>query len=302
MIEKYLTNDRTIVLLKAWQMLQVWQNIQKSSAPIALPKVIREHRHGESGIRKVSPVELYLSKDKRSGNPNYFIDFRVIQYWSQGNPPRELQVYMEKWIHVLDELGLERNYQLYDRAMAREWISSMAPQFLKAFDTSFHYAVEADVFRLAYTTCGNVMYIDADMHPSRWASGIIKGLLDLKSSVVFMPSRRPTLNNCFFLGIEDCTFFLALRQSCQNIDFQAASKTRATILSSFGPDKYTNILRRMLLLSKGQVIAKQVDAGIVLLSSNLLRLALVNDRVLIDNRSGDLAYKSSSQNWERLYK
>ena len=122
------------------------------------------------------------------------------------------------------------------------------PEFLVSFKTAFHYASEADVFRLAYTSKHNSIWIDSDLPPSRFIANIIYKILvnyQNTSTLCWLPD-TPNVNNMFFISAIECNFFRTLRNSLKHFDFTSLPKPQSTILNSFGPNKYNSILRELI--------------------------------------------------------
>ena len=56
------------------------------------------------------------------------LDATIIQYWSQGSPPQDVQIVCNNWLELFDRERLGR-VELYDRASAAHWIANHAPEF-----------------------------------------------------------------------------------------------------------------------------------------------------------------------------
>jgi tetratricopeptide (TPR) repeat protein len=88
----------------------------------------------------------------------------AFQYWSQTDIPVEVISVRKQWNKVLTAIGIDP-IQHFNKSKARDWIVKNAPQFRVSFDTAFHYAIEADVFRLAYASMHDCIWIDSDFPP-----------------------------------------------------------------------------------------------------------------------------------------
>ena len=88
------------------------------------------------------------------------------QYWSQGQLPYDLQDIQEKWNKIFLNMGLPA-IKLFNKSSAREWIALNAPEFIKSFEKAPLFAVEADIFRIAYALKNDCIWIDSDQYPRK---------------------------------------------------------------------------------------------------------------------------------------
>ena len=106
----------------------------------------------------------------------------VIQYWSQGSPPKNILDNINKWNLILNNIGL-KSIILFDKKQARRWIIKNAKEFLISFDSSPNYAAESDVFRLSYAYKNGCIWIDGDESPTTNSSEIISEIIKMEKSI-----------------------------------------------------------------------------------------------------------------------
>lgn len=275
---RYLANPRTRCLVQAWQASQVWLDPQLREPPLPLR------------VAAVPPGGTLAPPDPWLPQP--------IRYWSQGRPPQDVERLAARWDALLLDQGLPP-VQWFSRASARQWIAAQAPEYLLPFETAFHMAVEADVFRLAYASRHDCLYLDADLAPAATAARTLALLLEAGSSALYLRTIRPTLSNCLFLARQGCPYFSLVARSGVHLDFRRRPQTVSTVMNSFGPDKYTYCLRHLLSTSRSPVRLAQLAPGVVRLQSSRFRLSLVNEQVITASDPADLAYKQTDQHWIR---
>lgn len=274
--ERWLGNHRTRQLMRAWHACQVWHD----SFGVEMPLPMRVPGVPSIGLPKPSPL----------------VPPQPIQYWSQGEPPADVQSLSKSWNVLLTELGLEP-IQLFNRSSARDWIVEYTPEFASPFDTAFHVAVEADVFRLAYASIYDCLYLDADLTPEFSSKATLRVLLESPGSTLYIRTERPTLSNCFFLARNKCPLFALAARSGVHIDFQKHRKNRNTVMNTFGPDKYSYCLRHLCATSQERIRVAQLAPGVVNLHTKSFNLNLVNDQVISAPNPAKLNYKQTENHW-----
>lgn len=130
---------------------------------------------------------------------------RVIQYWSQGAPPAQIQDITKSWNIILDALGLQPIH-VWSKLEANAWIKQYAPQFVDAFQSAPHYASESDVFRLAYAASEGCIWLDSDIYPKNKTLEILRLALSIHSSVLNFASWTPYIESGFFIARNGCPF------------------------------------------------------------------------------------------------
>jgi hypothetical protein len=174
----------------------------------------------------------------------------VVQYWSQGEPPADVRIVIGVWNEVLAGQGIGP-VEVYDRETARLWIGQNAPEFTKTFAQAFHYAMESDIFRIAYASRLECIYLDIDSWPAAGIGAILAYGLRSRHSMLYFRTFRPSLNNSFFIARRNCPFFGELIRQCLAIDLQSLPQLRGTIDETFGPARYNAVLQEVA--AKGSV-------------------------------------------------
>lgn len=189
----------------------------------------------EAGLGK--PVRRYAADGRASAIP-------VIQYWSQGEPPVDVRFVIGVWNGILAEQGIGP-VEVYDRGTARLWIEQHAPEFSTAFAQAFHYAMESDIFRIAYASRLECIYLDIDSWPAAGIGAILGYGLRSPHSMLYFRTFRPSLNNSFFIARRNCPFFGELIRQCLAIDLETLPQLRGTIDETFGPARYNAVLQEV---------------------------------------------------------
>ncbi len=205
------------------------------------------HRLSKSYPVLVSAWEscLRTSNGKNYPEPNAVEKIPIIQYWSQGTPPDDVAQIVSRWNALLGAGGLSQ-VSLFNRDSALNWINSYAPEFAHAFTGAFHFAMESDIFRIAYASRRPCIYIDIDSWPLEHTVQILKFGIQTGSSMLYFRSYRPWVANGFFIARPDCHFFSELVRQCREIDSSSMPKNHATIEGTFGPSRYNNVLYKLL--------------------------------------------------------
>ena len=168
----------------------------------------------------------------------------VIQYWSQGDLPKDFRYLKRRWRELLQPYGINQ-WIHFDRNKALAWIESEAPQFSLSFRSAFHYAVEADVFRVAYASREPLIWLDADLFPTSSAGRFLRLALNRRVSCVLTRPFAPFLLNGFFSSTPSCRFIQNLAAQCAGIDFSGLPQTGRTITSTFGCDRFNKVLAEL---------------------------------------------------------
>ena len=168
-----------------------------------------------------------------------------IQYWSQGVPPEEILEITEQWNKELSKIGLKK-IALYDHASALKWISSHTPELEEAFKSAFHYAVEADIFRIAYALKNDCIWIDTDMVISQTTAATLAQRLESAGTTLIIMETKPYLSNCFFATKRASPFFTKIAKEMKYFSFRDQKPSRNLVLNTFGPMRYTNTLASLM--------------------------------------------------------
>ena len=168
-----------------------------------------------------------------------------IQYWSQGIPPGEILEITEQWNSELAKIGLKK-IALYDHDSALKWISSHTPELEEAFKSAFHYAVEADIFRIAYALKNDCIWIDTDMVISQTTAATLAQRLESAGTTLIIMETKPYLSNCFFATKRASPFFIKIATEMKDFSFRGKKPSRNLVLNTFGPMRYTNTLASLM--------------------------------------------------------
>ncbi|WP_136989055.1 hypothetical protein [Synechococcus sp. UW140] len=222
------------------------------------------------------------------------------QYWSQGTPPQDVIAITEQWNGLFEHLGL-KSIMVFGRDQALEWITRHNPDFRIAFETAPHYAAESDVFRLAYASCGDTIWLDSDVMPVATSWRVLDLSLQCHSSLLYLKKRVPYLQSSFFLSRQGCPFFAELANGLRGFDysdprFQSVGKLQLIHDCSFGPASYTAALERLC----ANVPFTGFDHASLPLMQRVLfpafSLSFFRGNWMV--RGGPLSYKQSADNWK----
>jgi hypothetical protein len=136
--------------------------------------------------------------------------------------------------------------EVHDRHSASIWIQRHAPEFSRNFSQAFHFAMEADIFRIAYASKHECVYIDIDSWPAAGLGAVLGYGLRSKHSMLYFRTSQPWLNNSFFIARRNCPFFQELIEQCLSIDVEALPGRRGTINETFGPARYNAVLHEVV--------------------------------------------------------
>jgi hypothetical protein len=155
------------------------------------------------------------------------LEVQPFQYWSQGDPPSDVQECSSQWNSLLTSIGLPP-IQLFTKETAAAWIRAHAPDFEVPFASAYHYTIESNVFRLAYFSAGiDCLWIDIDMVPKCDAASILLSALSRPSSLLFFREYSPWISNCF-LSLENGAF--SFNRLLIKVSFQTFLSTRRILI------------------------------------------------------------------------
>jgi tetratricopeptide (TPR) repeat protein len=225
----------------------------------------------------------------------------MIQYWSQGALPNDVQIVHENWKMLFDRERLG-TIELYDRASAEAWIADHAPEFATIFSKSFHYAMESDIFRIAYASKRACIYMDIDSWPLEHTAEILRFAVRSQSSMLYFRSHRPAVVNGFFVAVVDCPFFKQLTQECLVIDVDGLPRDYAVVESTFGPSRYNKVLCDLLRSTRHSPPSRVEDVpGCSLIDLKNSTIHFTHDAAVASVRPPfPLGYKATADYWKRL--
>ncbi|MEN5170051.1 tetratricopeptide repeat protein [Brevundimonas pondensis] len=221
----------------------------------------------------------------------------MIQYWSQGALPRDMAIVFDLWEKLAGRLGIGP-IELFSRKTAGDWIKEHAPEFAPAFDAAFHYAMESDIFRIAYASKRPCIYVDADSWPLPEAQSILQAAMQHGKTMLYLRSYRPWILNGLFMAYPRCGFIKELVEQTQHLVVSDMPQTHATIEATFGPTRYNNVLRE-LLGRPASSSAGSITHGLSSLTHGDLELSITHEAALASVKPPfSLAYKATDGNWK----
>lgn len=221
--------------------------------------------------------------------------WQPFQYWSQGVPPPEVQIIHHHWNSLLRDSGLAP-IQLYDRASARCWLQEHAPALLRPFASAFHYALEADVFRIAYACHRDCIWIDGDLFPKRAAQMLLCDRMQATDTLLLFRSTEAQIGNCFFATRAGSPFFLRLAETLEGRDLSAVPRDIRTVLATAGPVLYTKIFGDLAATATGRPGRPGQTAACNVAG---WRYGFLNEEFFaLNGRRFQLAYKQGDQSWQ----
>ena len=219
--------------------------------------------------------------------------WQPFQYWSQGDPPDAIKEITKIWNSIFVAVGV-RPIVLFDRNTALKYIEKHCPELAIAFTTAFHYAVEADVFRVAYAQKNNCIWLDSDLYPNRNTIDFLKILLPYRKTTLFFRWFQPWITNAFFIAPASSLFFANILSSTANTNFSNLPHTVETVGSTFGPTRFNQEIKRIFNLD-GHNDEESLIAGY----KNAKHFNFVNEHTFANMAPPfKLEYKSSNDNWQ----
>ena len=200
-------------------------------------------------------------------------DFIAFQYWSKGEAPAPIAQNIRKWQRAFESIGIV-NYHVFSKESARKWIVRFQPAFLRLFDSSYHPAIESDVFRIAFAQGQNSIYVDCDNYVLPSTPDIISMAIQCQSSVLFFRSGRPRLANAFFLSRAGCPFFRHLADSLHGIELSPLLRNQR-FFKIVGPGKYNAIFDDLIQSMPCSLNDSQDELALPSLACGSLRLSFV---------------------------
>lgn len=246
-------------------------------------------------------LENGVDREPAPGGDTRALGATMIQYWSQGSPPDDVKIVFENWksLFETEQLG---QVELYDRDSAEAWIGENAPEFLRQFSKAFHYAMEADIFRIAYASKQPCIYMDIDSWPLEHTAAILRFALESDVTMLYLRAHRPVIANGFFVSRPDCPFVKELVDQCLAIDLDNLPKDYLVLEGTFGPSRYRKVFTD--LLESAQTAAASSVESVPGCSSVLLdgsRICFAHEAAVASVRPPfPLGYKATEDYWKSL--
>ena len=218
--------------------------------------------------------------------------WQPFQYWSQGRPPNEIINITKAWNKLFKAIGVSP-IKMFDKNTALEYIENNCPELSISFKTSFHYAVEADVFRLAYAQRNNCIWLDSDMYPRYGTKDMLKELLSHRKTTLYFREKRPWIVNGFFASPSGSKFFANILNSTKDTDFSTLPHNFDSIVNTFGPRRYNQELDK-ILKTVGQLSDQSSVEGVQAIKD----FNFVNEHTFASvNPPFKLHYKTTNDSW-----
>lgn len=225
----------------------------------------------------------------------------MIQYWSQGTPPDDVQIVCDNWRALFKIAALGR-VELFDRQSALAWIRENAPEFVAPFSGAFHYAMESDIFRIAYASKRACIYMDIDSWPLEHTPAILRFAIEQSATMLYFRAHRPTIANGFFVSTPESPFLKKLVEECLAIDLRSMPKNYLTLEASFGPSRYGKVLAD-LVRSSGTASASMLPdvPGCSVVSLNGSEIYFAHEGAVASVRPPfPLGYKATGDYWKYI--
>lgn len=208
-------------------------------------------------------------------------------------PPSEVQVIHNRWNSLLRASGLA-TIQRYDRESARRWLQDHAPTLVRPFESAFHYALEADVFRIAYACHRDCIWIDGDLFTKRATQTLLCERMQMADTILFR-STEAQIGTCFFATRAGSPFFLRLYEELEGRDLSAVPGDTRTLLATAGPSLYTKVFGDWAATAPGRP-GRAGQAPVCIVAG--WRYGFLNEEdFALNGRRFQLAYKQSDESW-----
>ena len=231
--------------------------------------------------------------DNNTHNHNNLSSFQPFQYWSQGEPPEDVKELTSMWNALFAELAIPP-VRLFDRSEAFSFISEHAPELLHAFNSAFHYAIESDIFRIAFAFHNDCIYVDADCCPKSHTRKLICNFSSNKRTTLCFRWFAPWITNSFFMTPAQSPFFRRIIEATQGYSFTGKEKTRKEIFGSFGPARFNEILKTFMAPESCPKFSENYGH---LTTSEEWELSFVNCHHAFSEGHFSLDYKKTNNNW-----
>jgi len=205
------------------------------------------------------------------------------QFWDTGNPPEDVAGLMRQWKDILPE----DEYCAFDDGAAQEFIrDELGSDFAKWYDTCWHPAMKADMFRLCALYVRGGTYSDADLEVKQDFPHL-KGALTQRPSFLFRTNKSLVKITNSFMGSPPASdiFATCLVELTNRLDASDKSKSgrKNSIAYISGPGLVTDILIETL----SQENAPAINA----ISTGFLVRHICSQH--------NVSYKGDERSWQR---
>lgn len=224
--------------------------------------------------------------------------WQPFQYWSQANVPDDVDKLTEEWNALFNKVGIPRIIR-FNKQTAQEYINKNCPELARPFAEAFHYAVESDIFRVAYALANNCIYIDSDDGPTIYAEKILRQACSrVHATTLCYRAHTPSLCNGFFVTGLGSPFFKRIVSDMKDYSFVDKVKDGAQVMHSFGPARFQLTIEE---------IAKAPDTRL----SSSSELTINRDNIpewtvrfaIYDHicKGSPLKYKNTNNSWHNVF-
>lgn len=253
-----------------------------------------------SNHRKLLWASSFHTHQGLYSQSNKSTDFQPFQYWSQGSIPNDIARVQEAWNALLSEIDLPK-IVLFNKNSARSWIQRHTPELTHHFDNAPLFAMEADIFRIAYAIKNDCIWIDSDEFPRASTSTLLKHWTKRCDTLFLYRWNRPWISNSFFLTKKSSPFFLDLEQSIQSYQLPDRAIRRKDVLNSYGPGRYNKQLNQLLSQYKFSGHRHSILPEKALFDFNNWRYAFTNEKIFCALKPPfQLDYTNTSDSWHQL--
>lgn len=287
-------SKKEIYKTKNKKVYEFYSTLNNKSQTLNL-NIKRKHWINSFSINR--QTDLILNQDNLK-------NWQPFQYWSQGQPPEDVRMVTDKWNLIFKSIGIP-SIKLFDKNKAEDYISKFCPQLSIAFSSSWHYAMESDVFRIAFAQKNNCIWLDSDLYPLPNTKEILIGLMKKPKTTLYFRWWKPRITNAFFMTPSSSVFFNTLVNQGQSVDFNKLPKKAFVILKYFGPGAFENTWASLTTNQINKVIERdhKISADLSYIHKSLEKqLYFVNEHsfALMDPPYV-LGYKKTTDHWQKLY-
>ena len=172
------------------------------------------------------------------------ITHQPFQYWSQGSIPSDLAHLQRMWNVEFEKIEI-KPIKIFDKNSALAWIKDNTPKLLTAFETAPHYAIEADVFRIAYASHNDCIYLDIDSYPLPKSIHILRRKISTAETTLLFTEYKPYILNGVFATRKESPFFAQIENEYSGFSFQNRGMSRGLFMDSFGPGRFSATVQRL---------------------------------------------------------
>ena len=227
------------------------------------------------------------------------ITHQPFQYWSQGSIPSDLAHLQRMWNVEFEKIEI-KPIKIFDKNSALAWIKDNTPKLLTAFETAPHYAIEADVFRIAYASHNDCIYLDIDSYPLPKSIHILRRKISTAETTLLFTEYKPYILNGVFATRKESPFFAQIEKDLSGFSFQNKDISRRLFMDSFGPGRFSVTVQRLTRAHSINKVPTMGDKACAILKIGEYSINFLNSYNFCRNKPPwSLDYKQSSNSWQR---